>query len=587
MTQETPPRPVPGPQDSPTFWTRNRVELRAAGFDPQAVAHSTAIVTVASAHTNAHRCNNRVREISDLLVQTLESRGARGLTVGAPAVSDALTQGTPTAGFSLLSRDLVADCFEVGHRAHHGEAMIVVSGCDKTGAAAMIPLARTNAFGLVVYPGTSSPGQVSFEPYRSKGRNITILDWAEGRAAHQAGRLTAAQFQEIENNVMPGSGTCGAMFTANTMSTAAEAIGLMLPRGASHPADHHAGSPMHEDVRAQVIASVEALQHLMRAGIRPRDILTMRAFENAITTLYAMGGSTNMVLHLLALAHAAQVPLTIDHIHDIGARVPLIANLQPHGPYAMVSLHEIGGVPVVMKELLRAGLLHGDVMTVTGRTLAENLASVKTLAELQAGDLVVPVDRPIAPPGHHISVLRGNLAPQSCVLKLSGKTLDQGEFRGRARVFESEAAAMQAIRSEAGSEPIVPGDVVVVRNVGPVGAPGMPEMVMLTVQLQGRGLGKQVALITDGRFSGVSHGILIGHISPEAARGGPIAAVRDGDTIVIDPASRRLDVLLTDAEIAERMKDWTPPDHSATVQPGSVQDKYIRLVSSAHLGCVL
>jgi dihydroxy-acid dehydratase len=226
-------------------------------------------------------------------------------------------------------------------------------------------------------------------------------------------------------------------------------------------------------------------------------------------------------------------------------------------------------------------------MTVTGRTLAENLASVKTLAELQAGDLVVPVDRPIAPPGHHISVLRGNLAPQSCVLKLSGKTLDQGEFRGRARVFESEAAAMQAIRSEAGSEPIVPGDVVVVRNVGPVGAPGMPEMVMLTVQLQGRGLGKQVALITDGRFSGVSHGILIGHISPEAARGGPIAAVRDGDTIVIDPASRRLDVLLTDAEIAERMKDWTPPDHSATVQPGSVQDKYIRLVSSAHLGCVL
>ena len=586
MTQETP-RPVAGPQDSPTYWTRNRVELRAAGFDPDAKARLQAIVTVASAYTNAHRCNNRVREITDLLVQTLEARGAQGLIVGAPAVSDALTQGTPTAGFSLLSRDLAADCFEVGHRAHHGEAMIVISGCDKTGAAAMIPLARTNAFGLVVYPGTSSPGQVSFEPYRSKGRNITILDWAEGRAAHQAGRLTAEQFAEIENNVMPGSGTCGAMFTANTMSTAAEAIGMMLPRGASHPADHHAGSPMHEDVRAQVLASVEALERLMQQGIRPRDILTMRAFENAITTLYAMGGSTNMVLHLLALAHAAQVPLTIDHIHDIGVRVPLIANLQPHGPYAMVSLHEIGGVPVVMKELLRAGLLHGDVMTVTGRTLAENLAAVKTLAELQARDLVVPVDQPIAPPGHHISVLRGNLAPQSCVLKLSGKTLDQGEFRGRARVFESEAEAMQAIRAEAGSEPIVPGDVVVVRNVGPVGAPGMPEMVMLTVQLQGRGLGKQVALITDGRFSGVSHGILIGHISPEAARGGPIAAVRDGDTIVIDPASRRLDVLLSEAQIAERMKDWAPPDHSATVQPGSVQDKYIRLVSSAHLGCVL
>lgn len=610
MTQQTPSQPVAGPQDSPTFWTRNRVELRAAGFDPDTVAQSTAIVTIASAYTNAHRCNNRVRDITDLLVQTLEARGARGLIVGAPAVSDALTQGTPTAGFSLLSRDLAADCFEVGHRAHHGEAMIVISGCDKTGAAAMIPLARTNAFGLVVYPGTSSPGQVSFEPYKSKGRNITILDWAEGRAAHQAGRLTDDQFREIENNVMPGSGTCGAMFTANTMSTAAEAIGMMLPRGASHPADHHAGSAIHEDVRAQVLASVDALQYLMKQGIRPRDILTLRAFENAITTLFAMGGSTNMVLHLLALAHAAQVPLTIDHIHAVGARVPLITNLQPHGPYAMVSLHEIGGVPVVMKELLRAGLLHGDVMTVTGRTLAENLANVKALSELQSAsgasgrpsphsantpaaatsqvdDIVFPVDRPIAPPGHHISVLRGNLAPDSCVLKLSGKTLDQGEFRGRARVFESEADAMKAIRAEEGSEPIVPGDVVVVRNVGPVGAPGMPEMVMLTVQLQGRGLGKSVALITDGRFSGVSHGILIGHISPEAARGGPIAAVRDGDTLVIDPVSRRLDVLLSDAQIAERMKAWTPPDHSASVQRGSVQDKYIRLVSSAHEGCVL
>ena len=258
---------------------------------------------------------------------------------------------------------------------------------------------------------------------------------------------------------------------------------------------------------AQVIASVDALLQLMRAGIRPRDILTMRAFENAITTLFAMGGSTNMVLHLLALAHAAQVPLTIEHIHTVGSRVPLIANLQPHGPYAMVSLHEIGGVPVVMKELLRAGLLHGDALTVTGRTLAENLAKVPTLSELQTRPdpsgtaLVFPVDHPIAPPGHHISVLRGNLAPDSCVLKLSGKTLDQGTFRGRARVFESEAAAMQAIRAEAGTEPIVPGDVVVVRNVGPVGAPGMPEMVMLTVQLQGRGLGKSVALITDATGS--------------------------------------------------------------------------------------
>ena len=296
-----------------------------------------------------------------------------------------------------------------------------------------------------------------------------------------------------------------------------------------------------------------------------------------------MGGSTNLYLHVLAVARDAQVPLTIDRIQQVGERVPLIANLQPHGPYAMAALHAIGGVPVVMKELLRHGLLHGDVLTVTGRTLTENLADVPTLEELGEQDVVWPVGAPIAPPDHHISVLRGNLAPESCVLKLSGKTLAQGRFRGTARVFESEADAMAAIRSGV----VVAGDVVVVRNVGPVGGPGMPEMVMLTTQLQGRGLGAGVALITDGRFSGVSHGVLIGHISPEAARGGPLAAVRDGDVIVIDPHARTLDVELTHDEIATRMADWTAPDISARVRPGSVRDKYIRLVSSAHHGCVL
>ncbi|MBX9946675.1 MAG: dihydroxy-acid dehydratase, partial [Reyranella sp.] len=378
------------------------------------------------------------------------------------------------------------------------------------------------------------------------------------------------------------SGTCGAMFTANTMSTIAEAIGMMLPRGASHPADYEAGSDLHADVRAQARASVEALYRLMELGLRPRDIMTERAFENAITTVYAMGGSTNMYLHLLAIAREAEVPIGIERIQQVGERVPLIANLQPHGPYAMASLHEVGGVPVVMKELLRAGLLHGDAMTVTGKTLAENLAAVPTLDQLGKQDIVWPVSKPIAPPNNHISVLKGNLAPESCLLKLSGKTLEKGEFRGTARVFESEADTMKAIR--AGE--IVPGTVVVVRNVGPVGGPGMPEMVMLTIQLQGRGLGEEVALITDGRFSGVSHGILIGHISPEAARGGPIAAVRDGDTIVIDPGKRTLTLELPDAEIARRLAAWRPPD-PGRVRPGSVHDKYIRLVSSAHKGCVV
>jgi dihydroxy-acid dehydratase len=290
-----------------------------------------------------------------------------------------------------------------------------------------------------------------------------------------------------------------------------------------------------------------------------------------------------MYLHLLAIAREAQAPITIERIQQVGERIPLLANLQPHGPYAMASLHAIGGVPIVMKELLRAGLLHGDAMTVTGKTLAANLAAVPTLEEIARQDIVFPVKSPIALPNHHISVLKGNLAPESCLLKLSGKTLEKGQFRGTARVFESEAETMKAIR--AGE--IVPGNVIVVRNVGPVGGPGMPEMVMLTIQLQGRGLGEDVALITDGRFSGVSHGILIGHISPEAARGGPIAAVRDGDTIVIDPGARTLTLDISDEELARRMADWRAPDPAGRVRPGSVHDKYIRLVSSAHHGCVV
>jgi len=370
------------------------------------------------------------------------------------------------------------------------------------------------------------------------------------------------------------------MFTANTMSTMTEAIGMMLPQGASYPADDGADGDINDDVAANVEASIAALGALHQAGTRPRDIMTRAAFENAITVLYAMGGSTNLYLHLLAIARETEVDLTIDDIQAIGERVPLIANLQPHGPFAMVNLHRIGGVPVVMRELLDNGFLNGDCQTVTGRTVAENLADAPTLAELGDQEIVRPVTDPLAEANNHISVLRGNLAPDSCVLKLGGKTLERGEFRGRARVFDSEPETMAAIRANE----IVAGDVIVVRNVGPVGGPGMPEMVMLTIQLQGRGLGADVALITDGRFSGVSHGILIGHISPEAATGGPLAAVRDGDTIVIDPGRRTLTLEVDDGEIAARMADWIAP--ASDIQPGSVRDKYARLVSPAHLGCI-
>lgn len=558
------------------------VELRAAGFEPSEAAKTNAVVTIANAYTNAHRCNNRVRRIADLLVEAVAAKGGQGLLVGAPAVSDALTQGTDNAGYSLVSRDLMADCMETGHYAHHGDAMIVVSGCDKTGAAALMPLARTNAFGLVVYPGTSSPGRVDFEPWASKGNNLTIMDYVEGSAAREAGRITEEKLLSLQRCVMPGSGTCGAMFTANTMSTIAEAIGMMLPRGASHPADYDADSDIHDDVKNQAIASVEALYRLTRMGIRPRDIMVREAFENAVVTAYAMGGSTNLYLHILAIAREAEVPFTIEDIQRIGAKVPLIANLQPHGAYAMVSLHNVGGVPVVMKALLEAGFLHGNVMTVTGKTLAENLAEVSLPEDLSDQDVVFPVARPFAEPGNHISVLTGSLAPESGVLKLSGKTLEAGEFRGKAKVFDSEAAAMAAIRDGG----IVAGDVVVVRNVGPVGAPGMPEMVQLTIQLQGRGLGKDVALITDGRFSGVSHGILVGHICPEAAKGGPIGAVRDGDTILINPNTRRLDLDIPAAELTSRMERIVLPE-MPEIPAGSVLNKYRRLVSSAHFGCVV
>lgn len=559
------------------------VELRAAGFDPRDAAKRNAVVTIASPYTNAHRCNNRVRRIADLLVDAIDERGGQGLLVGVPAVSDALTQGTANAGYSLVSRDLMADCIETGHYAHHAQSMVVISGCDKSGAAALMPLARTNAFGLVVYPGTSAPGCVDVEPWAAKGNNLTLMDYVEGSAAREAGRITDDQLAQLEHCIMPGSGTCGAMFTANTMSTIAEAMGMMLPKGASHPADYDAASDIHDDVKAQARTSVDALYGLIESGLRPRDIMTMDAFENAITTAYAMGGSTNMYLHLLAIAREAGVPLTIERIQAVGERVPLIANLQPHGPYAMVSLHQVGGVPMVMKELLDHGFLHGDVMTVTGKTIAENLRDAPALTELGEQDVVLPIASPLAQPNNHISVLKGNLAPESCVLKLSGKTLEQGAFRGTAKVFNSEADALSAIRADE----VIPGDVVVVCNVGPVGAPGMPEMVHLTIQLQGRGLGQEVALITDGRFSGVSHGILIGHICPEAAKGGPIGIVRDGDTIVIDPQARTLNLAVDESELAQRLASWDGPEAQSSVRLGSVLDKYARLVSSAHYGCVL
>ena len=551
----------------------HRAMYKAMGLTNEDLNKS--FVGVCHTGNEATPCNIHLPNLAQQAKQGVTDGGATPREFSTIAVSDGIAMGHEGMKSSLISREVIADSIELMVRAHQYDALVGIAGCDKSLPGTMMGMIRLNIPSVFVYGGTIMPGMLD-------GKELTVVDVYEAVGSYDAGKITAEELENIENVACPNAGSCGGMFTANTMSTIAEAVGMMLPRGASHPADYDAGSDIHDDVKNQALASVEALYRLMEMGIRPRDIMVREAFENAVTTAYAMGGSTNLYLHVLAIAREADVPFTIEDMQRIGERVPLIANLQPHGAYAMVSLHQVGGVPVVMKALLEAGLLYGDVMTVTGKTLAENLAEVPLPEDLPEQDVVLPIARPLAAPGNHISVLSGSLAPESCLLKLSGKTLEDGEFRGKAKVFDSEQAAMAAIR-EGG---VIAGDVIVVRHVGPVGAPGMPEMVHLTIQLQGRGLGKDVALITDGRFSGVSHGILVGHICPEGAKGGPIGAVRDGDTIVINPKTRRLDLDITPDELAARMAQLGTPVLS-DVAKGSVLGKYRRLVSSAHYGCVL
>jgi dihydroxy-acid dehydratase len=549
-------------------WARRaaaRAMLRAVDFTDEDFAKP--IVTVACPFTNATPCNDHVRKLGDIVFREILAAGGKPFLFGTPVISDGETMGMEGMKYSLMSRDLIADCIETMHEGYMADGIVTLSGCDKSIPGALMPILRNNGIGLTLYGGTILPG-------RYEGKDLTIVSAFEAVGAHAAGRMTDEELHQVECRSCPGAGSCGGMYTANTMASVIEAMGLSVPGSASHPAVDRRNRVSREK-RKDCADSVASLFLLLRRGIRVRDIATREAFENGIAAMMALGGSTNGVLHLLALAHEARVPLELDDFQRIGRTVPLLGNFKPYGKFVMADLDRIGGIPMVMKALLDAGLLHGDCLTVTGQTVAENLSGAPAVPGRQ--EILFPPDRPYAPPGRHISVLRGNLAPGGSVLKLSGK--DLGRHAGPARVFDREEDALEAILS--GN--IRKGDVIVIRYEGPKGGPGMREMLSPSAALMGAGLGKDVALVTDGRFSGGTHGIMVGHVVPEAQAGGPIAVVQEGDRVTIDPGEGSITLDADEAEISVRLSRWMAPEPK---YPRGVLGKYARLVGSASTGAV-
>ncbi len=542
-----------------------RAMLRAVDFTDE--DFSKPIVTVACPFTNATPCNDHIRALGDIVFRAVGGSGGKPFLFGTPVISDGETMGMEGMKYSLMSRDLIADCIETMHEGYAADGILTLSGCDKSIPGALMPLLRNNAIGLTLYGGTILPGK-----YR--GEDLTIVSAFEAIGAHGAGRITDEELHQVECRSCPGAGSCGGMYTANTMASVIEAMGLSVPGSASHPAVDRRNRISGEK-REDCLRSVRALMGLLDRGIRVRDIATREAFENGIAVMMALGGSTNGILHILALAHEAELPLELDDFQRIAQRVPLLGNFKPFGKYVMSDLDRIGGIPMVMKTLLRAGLLHGGCLTVTGRTVEENLAEAPGRPDGQ--DVLFSAEDPYAPPGRHILVVRGNFAPEGAVLKLSGKEL--ARHAGPARVFEREEEALDAIL--AGT--IRPGDVIVIRYEGPRGGPGMREMLSPSAALMGAGLGKEVALVTDGRFSGGTHGIMVGHVAPEAQSGGPIAVVREGDRISISPKDRTITLEVPEAELAKRLAEWKAPGPR---YPRGVLGKYARLVGSASKGAV-
>lgn len=517
-------------------------------------------VGIASNGWEGNTCNMHLNQLSEWIKAGVRQSDLVGLIFHSIGVSDGISMGTSGMRYSLPSRDVIADSIETVASAQWYDGVVAVTGCDKNMPGAMIALGRLNRPSLLFYGGTISPGCHA-------GKKLDIISAFEALGQKIAGTIEEEDFQSVIKNACPGPGACGGMYTANTMASAIEAMGMSLPFNSSIPANSEAKREECGRVGA-------AIRLLLERDIKPRDIMTRKAFENAITVVTILGGSTNAVLHLIAIAKSVDVDLTIDDFQRISDRTPFLADLKPSGKYVMEDLYNVGGVPAVMKMLLEAGYLHGDCLTVTGKTIAENLADVPALPEGQ--DVIRPFDRPIKPSGH-IQILYGNLAEEGSVAKITGKEGEQ--FEGPARVFDSEDAVNAAIVNKE----IKAGDVVVIRYCGPKGGPGMPEMLKPTSAIMGEGLGDKVALITDGRFSGGTHGFVVGHITPEAQTGGLIALVQNGDWIKIDTVNNVLEVRLSDDEIAARRAVWKAP--ALSVQKGQLR-KYAQVVSSASKGCV-
>lgn len=535
-----------------------RAMLRAVGLGEDDFARSQ--IGLVSAGNEVTPCNVTGPKLTGFAKIGVREAGAVGLEFATIAVSDGIAMGHEGMRASLVSREVIADSVELVMHAERFDGMVSVAGCDKSLPGMLMAAARHNLPSVFLYGGSSLPGKLD-------GKDISIVDVFEGIGAHSEGAISDDQLLRIEQNACPGAGSCAGMFTANTMASVGEAIGMSLPGSASVPA---------VDGRLEDFArkSGEAVVALLEAGITPRDIMTRDAFENAITTVMALGGSTNAVLHLLAIANEAGVDLTLEDFDEISRRTPHLADMKPFGRYHMVDLDRIGGIPVVLKALLDAGYLHGDVMTVTGHTMAENLAGVIVPSDQ---DVVRPIGSPLAPEGG-IAILRGSLAPEGAVVKIAG--IELVTFEGTARVFDDEQHALEALWNHE----LQPNDVVVIRYEGPKGGPGMREMLAITAAIKGAGLGKDVLLITDGRFSGGTTGLCIGHVAPEAANGGPIGVVRTGDRVRVDIPNRRLDLLIDEAEMAERAEAWQPMPQRYT--RGALA-KYAKLVGSAESGAVL